>query len=173
MDDASEASPALCSQLNKTVPSHHFSSTVPVEWASADQPMPVTHTAEKLFESKAYFSTSLVGKVRGIFNHLVKTTDIYLGRNIYIASFLPQESNSVLLFFTSKEGMGLGGVACYLVCCSLPHYIRFGIICKYIKFFQGGRGVTGNEPNLSKNLLKINFHIVLLGDSLLPVTENK
>lgn len=67
MDDASEASPALCSQLNKTVPSHHFSSTVPVEWASADQPMPVTHTAEKLFESKAYFSTSLVGKVRGIF----------------------------------------------------------------------------------------------------------
>lgn len=84
MDDASEASPALCSQLNKTVPSHHFSSTVPVEWASADQPMPVTHTAEKLFESKAYFSTSLVGKVRGIFNHLVKTTDIYLGRKIYI-----------------------------------------------------------------------------------------
>lgn len=86
MDDASEASPALCSQLNKTVPSHHFSSTVPVEWASADQPMPVTHTAEKLFESKAYFSTSLVGKVRGIFNHLVKTTDIYLGRKIYILS---------------------------------------------------------------------------------------
>lgn len=77
MDDASEASPALCSQLNKTVPSHHFSSTVPVEWASADQPMPVTHTAEKLFESKAYFSTSLVGEVRGIFNHLVKATDIY------------------------------------------------------------------------------------------------
>lgn len=108
MDDASEASPALCSQLNKTVPSHHFSSTVPVEWASADQPMPVTHTAEKLFESKAYFSTSLVGKVRGIFNHLVKTTDIYLGRkNIYIVSFLPQESNAVLLFFTSKEGMVL------------------------------------------------------------------
>lgn len=88
MDDASEASPALCSQLNKTVPSHHFSSTVPVEWASADQPMPVTHTAEKLFESKAYFSTSLVGEVRGIFNHLVKTTDIYLGRKIYILSAL-------------------------------------------------------------------------------------
>lgn len=86
MDDASEASPALCSQLNKTVPSHHFSSTVPVEWASADQPMPVTHTAEKLFESKAYFSTSLVGKVRRIFNHLVKTTDIYLGRKRYILS---------------------------------------------------------------------------------------
>lgn len=78
MDDASEASPALCSQLNKTVPSHHFSSTVPVEWASADQPMPVTHTAEKLFESKAYLSTSLVRKVRGDFNHLVKTTYIYV-----------------------------------------------------------------------------------------------
>lgn len=86
MDDASEASPALCSQLNKTVPSHHFSSTVPVEWASADQPMPVTHTAEKLFESKAYFSTSLVGKVRGILNHLVKSTDIYLGGKRYILS---------------------------------------------------------------------------------------
>lgn len=94
MDDASEASPALCSQLNKTVPSHHFSSTVPVEWASADQPMPVTHTAEKLFESKAYFSTRLVGKVRGIFNHLVKATYRYLGGKkivytyIYILSVL-------------------------------------------------------------------------------------
>lgn len=85
MDDASEASPALCSQLNKTVPSHHFSSTVPVEWASADQPMPVTHTAEKLFESQAYFSTSLGGKVRGIFNRLVKTKYIFLrGKKIFI-----------------------------------------------------------------------------------------
>lgn len=134
MDDASEASPALCSQLNKTVPSHHFSSTVPVEWASADQPMPVTHTAEKLFESKAYFSTSLVGKVRGIFNHLVKTTDIYIFRGkekkIYIVSSLPQESNRVLLFFTFKEGMGLDGSAWSLLCCSLPRYIRFGFLFK-------------------------------------------
>lgn len=45
MDDARKASSALCSQPNKTVPSHHFSSTVPVEWASADQPMPVMHRA--------------------------------------------------------------------------------------------------------------------------------
>lgn len=44
-DDARKASSALCSQLNKTAPSHHFSSTVPVEWASADQPMPVIHRA--------------------------------------------------------------------------------------------------------------------------------
>lgn len=104
MDDASEASPALCSQLNKTVPSHHFSSTVPVEWASADQPMPVTHTAEKLFESKAYFSTSLVGKVRGIFNHLVKTTDIYLGRKyIFIVSFLPSRKATQFCSFSPQR----------------------------------------------------------------------
>lgn len=45
MGDASKASPALCSGLNKTVPSHRFTSTVPVEWASADQPMPVIHGA--------------------------------------------------------------------------------------------------------------------------------
>lgn len=45
MGDASKASLALCSKLNKTVPSHHFSSTVPVEWASTDQPMPVIHGA--------------------------------------------------------------------------------------------------------------------------------
>lgn len=55
MDDASKASSALCSQLNKTVPSHHFSSTVPVEWASADQPMPVIHRARRQFESKGLF----------------------------------------------------------------------------------------------------------------------
>lgn len=55
MDDASKASSALCSQLNKTVPSHHFSSTVPVEWASAAQPVPVIHTAPGRFESKGLF----------------------------------------------------------------------------------------------------------------------
>lgn len=55
LDDAREVSPALCSQLNKTVPSHHFSATVPVEWASADQPMPVTHRAWRRLESKGLF----------------------------------------------------------------------------------------------------------------------
>lgn len=117
MDDASEASPALCSQLNKTVPSHHFSSTVPVEWASADQPMPVTHTAEKLFESKAYFSTSLLGKVRGIFNHLVKTTHINLGGEkiyMHILSTLPHTD---LLFFTFKFLMVLPAP-----CCAAPFH---------------------------------------------------
>lgn len=54
-DDARKASSALCSQLNKTVPSHHFSSTVPVEWASADQPMPVIHRAWRQFESKGLY----------------------------------------------------------------------------------------------------------------------
>lgn len=55
MDDASKASSALCSQLNKTVPSHHFSWTVPVEWASADQPTPVIRRAARRFESKSLF----------------------------------------------------------------------------------------------------------------------
>lgn len=55
VDDASTASSALCSQLNKTVPSHHFSWTVPVEWVAADQPTPVIHRAARRFESKSLF----------------------------------------------------------------------------------------------------------------------
>lgn len=104
MDDASEASPALCSQLNKTVPSHHFSSTVPVEWASADQPMPVTHTAEKLFESKAYFSASLVGKVRRVFNHLVRTTHIYLGGGKILSALFPRRAAQSCSFLPIEKG---------------------------------------------------------------------
>lgn len=73
MDDASEASPALCSQLNKTVPSHHFSSTVPVEWASADQPMPVIHRPRRLFEIEGLLYPKSGRKVRRIFNHPVNT----------------------------------------------------------------------------------------------------
>lgn len=73
MDDAREASPALCSQLNKTAPSHHFSSTVPVEWASADPPMPVIHTARRRFESKGLFDPQSSWKTVRILNHLVKT----------------------------------------------------------------------------------------------------
>lgn len=42
------------------MPSHHFSSTVPVEWASADQPMPVIHRASRQFESKGLFDPQVL-----------------------------------------------------------------------------------------------------------------
>lgn len=46
-DNTRPASPCLCSQLNKTLPSHHFDSMLPVERPSTRQALAVTCKAHR------------------------------------------------------------------------------------------------------------------------------